>query len=199
MKPPGISAARRGPTGHPRGQALVEFAMVAGILMLVVGALVQFSLIMWTQGAVTEIARETARWAVTQYQPPCDTGASRAQIAGRATIFAQRTHLIAPQVWSTAGSSNATTASGVGVDWFPTGKEPRLAKWTTGDPPIDIYATDCPPRDGRIPWSVRVRVSHVVPIFFPAVGALIGNCPSGQAGYCVTSTTELRMEPKVPQ
>lgn len=176
---------------------MVEFALVIGLFMLVVGGLVQFSVILWTQNAVTEVARETARWAVTQPLAPCDSAASRANVSSKANEQAGRASLVGWTPWASAGSSTSGGARGVGVDWFPSGQQPA-ADWQWGSPPIALFPSDCPPADGRIPWSIRVKVSHVVPIFLPGLQALIGNC-QGSSGYCVTSSTQLRMEPKAPQ
>ncbi|HEY8773487.1 MAG TPA: TadE family protein, partial [Gaiellaceae bacterium] len=55
----------------PRGQSLVEFAIVLPVLMLIIGAIIQFGIIFWGQNTLTQIARDTGRWASTQ--PGCDT------------------------------------------------------------------------------------------------------------------------------
>jgi hypothetical protein len=44
--------------------------------------------------------------------------------------------------------------------------------------------------------TVRIRVNHVIPIFVPGLRLLLPPCPGGSAGFCYSSTTELRMEPK---
>jgi hypothetical protein len=173
-----------------RGQALVEFALVVGLFLLIIGAIVQFGLILWSQNAVTNVARDTARWAVTQSSSPCDMGANRVLVAGTADTLAQRASLIGHSAgsWGTAPSIDSMSGDGVGVDWtVPDGYLPK----------------DCPPSDNGISVFVTVRVSHPVPIFIPGV-ALLGGInativdPTCADSFCVTSTTELRMEPKHP-
>ncbi len=172
------------------GQTLVEFALVIGLFMLVVGGIVQFGLILWSQNAITEIARDTARFAVTQSVTPCES--SRPGVALTANTLASRASLVGYQSGSwTATSIAGVGARGVGADWPIPARPPDIpvAEW-----PGSIFATDCPPADNRIPWFVRVRVNHVVPIFMPGLQFIAPPCAS--PGFCITSTTELRMEPK---
>lgn len=166
-----------------RGQAMVEFGLVVGVFMLLVGGVVQFGIILWSQNAITDISRDTARWAVTQSASPCDSSSSRAAVASTANQLARRAVLVnySLGMWSSAVPISSLGDEGVGVDW-------------QGD---SIFPSDCPPSDASHIWTVRVRVNHVVPIFFPGLGIIIApSCGSG--GYCLSTTTELRMEPKKP-
>ncbi len=170
----------------PRGQAMVEFALTIGLFMLVVGGLVQFALVAWSQNTVTQVARDTARWAVTQSTSPCDSAASRSALASRANTLALGARLInySPGSWTTATSIGAVGARGVGADW------------PIPPPPPTLYAVDCPPSDSMLAWFVTVRINHVVPIFVPGLQIFAPSC--GQPGWCLSSTTQLRMEPRVP-
>lgn len=167
------------------GQALVEFALVVGLFMLVVGGIVQFGIVLWSQNAITEIARDTARWAVTQPTSPCDSAAARAAVAATANDLAQRASLVSylPNMWPSAPSIPSLGPEGVAVDW----PNPDVTRW---------YDSDCPPADNSLAWDVRVRVNHVVPIFIPLLEFIAPPC--GSPGFCLSSTTELRMEPKTP-
>ncbi len=49
-----------------RGQSLAEFALVFPVLMLIIGGTIQFGIIFWGQNTLTQIARDTGRWAATQ-------------------------------------------------------------------------------------------------------------------------------------
>src|SRR6185437_3612632 len=49
-----------------RGQSLAEFAIVFPVMFLIVAAIIQFGLIFWAQNTLTQIARDTGRWAATQ-------------------------------------------------------------------------------------------------------------------------------------
>jgi Flp pilus assembly protein TadG len=117
-----------------RGQAMVEFALVFGLFMLVVGGIIQFGIILWTQNTVNDIARDTARWAVT-YTPPvqCESTDFRMNIAQRADTMARQRLLVGypPGTWSAAPAQPLAAAGdeGVFVNWFP-------------DSGFDV---DCPP------------------------------------------------------
>jgi hypothetical protein len=170
--------------GH--GQALVEFALVAGLFVLVIGAIMQFGVILWSQNAVNQIARDTARWAVTQSATPCDSAANRAAVAATANQLAADASLVSYSagMWGPAPAISALTNEGVGVDW------------PIPPPPPDLFPSDCPPSDNATVWTVRVRVNHVVPIFIPGLQLIAPGC--GSSGFCISSSTELRMEPKDP-
>src|SRR5437870_5201246 len=60
---------------HRRGQSLVELALVLPILLVLIGAAVQYGVAFAAKTSLIQIARDTARWAATQsrYQfDPCD-------------------------------------------------------------------------------------------------------------------------------
>ena len=169
------------------GQALAEFALVGSIFFLLVTAIIQFGLLLWSANTVTQVARDTARWAVTQSTTPCDSTANRNALAAQADKFALQWKLLGYRAgtWTTAGDIASLTGNGVAADWpIP----------VTGGPPL--FASDCPPSNNTVAWSVRVRVAQTVPIFFPGLQLIAPTC--GTPGYCLTSTAEIRMEPKSP-
>jgi hypothetical protein len=170
----------------PRGQAIVEFAITVGLFLLVIGGLIQFAVILWSQNTLNQVTRDTARWAVTQSTSPCESAASRQAVASTANALAERWSLVSHSPWS-ATAVDSVGPSGVGVDW------------RTVDPPdeIPLFDGDCPPSDNRIAWVVEVRINHSVPIFVPGLQIITPSC--GASGFCITSTAELRMEPKRPQ
>lgn len=164
---------------------MVEFALAAGLFTLVIGGVIQFGAILWSQNTVNEVARDTARWAVTQSVVPCDSPGMRADVAARANMLAQQRSLLSHSPWSSATAPlTAVAPSGVG------------ATWRAVDPPVPVFPSDCPPSDNRIPWVLTVRVNHVVPLFMPGLQFIAPPC--GGAGFCISSTAELRMEPKLP-
>jgi hypothetical protein len=169
------------------GQAAVEFALASGLFLLVVGGLIQFGVILWSQNTINQVTRDTARWAVTQSSSPCNSSTMRAAVASTANALADKWSLIDHSAWPIAPGVSATPPRGVGVDWYAI------------DPPEDItiFDSDCPPSDNRVPWAVEVRVNHTVPIFIPGLQFIAPSC--GAPGFCISSTTELRMEPKRPQ
>lgn len=167
------------------GQAMVEFALVAGLFLLVIGGVVQFALILWSQNTVNQVARDTARWAVTQSTSPCDSAATRDAVGARANLLAGQWSLMSHSAWGAASSVTAVGPSGVGADWRAI------------DPPVTVFPEDCPPSDNRIPWVVTIRVNHTVPLIMPGLDFIAPSC--GAPGFCISSTAELRMEPKRPQ
>ena len=178
----------RGGFRSPGGQALVEFALAVGLFMLVVGGLIQFAMILWSQNTINQVARDTARWAVTRSAVPCDSSTSRAAVADTANTLAQQWSLVAHSTWGPASAVDALGGSGVGVDW------------AIIDPPPDVLTdpgdTDCPASDNRLVWVVSVRINHTVPIIMPGLQFIAPSC--GAPGFCISSITELRMEPKRP-
>jgi hypothetical protein len=184
MTIPRVSRSARGREGSD-AQALTEFAIVIGLFVFVVGALIQFSLILWSINTVTQVARETARWAATQSTIPCDSTPSRDQVATKADSIARSLSLLGYRqgTWTTASTIAATPDEGVGADWpIPVGG-------------TVLFATDCPPEDNQTAWFVRVRISHPIPIFMPGLQWVLPACSSG---YCLSTTAEIRMEPKAP-
>jgi Flp pilus assembly protein TadG len=123
-----------------RGQSLVEFAIAFPALMLLIGAIVQFGIIFWGQNTLTQIARDTGRWASTQNG--CDTTA--VNVLATAKSIAANSSLIGP-------SSGWTSPTNV------------VATWTTPDSP----APPCPPTLNTQTWYVNITIHHQVPIFFP--------------------------------
>jgi hypothetical protein len=182
-----IGAIRVGRRTKSRdGQALTEFALVFGLFIFVVGALIQFSLVLWSINTVTQVARDTARWAATQSVVPCDSTASRTGVASKADVLARQLSLLGYRAssWATATTVDATPEEGIGADWPIPGSTTVL------------FPSDCPPDDNQTAWFVRVRVNHVIPIFIPGLQLVLPPCASG--GFCLTSTVEIRMEPKAP-
>ena len=169
---------------EPAGQGLTEFAIVIGLFLFVVGALIQFSLVLWSINAVTQIARDTARWAATQ-SIQCDSTPNRDAVAARADSLARQLSLIGyrANTWTTASTIALMLDEGVGADW-------------PNPDPSRLFASDCPPVDNQDAWFVRVKVNHVVPIFLPALQFVLPPCSS--SGFCISSTAEIRMEPRAP-
>jgi hypothetical protein len=169
-----------------RGQALTEFALVIGLFVFVVGALIQFALVLWSMNTITQVARDTARWAATQSESPCESPANRTAVAATADGLARQLSLLGyrANLWTSATSVTSTPDEGIGADW------PIPASLTV------LFPTDCPPTDNQTPWFVRVRVNHVIPVFLPGLQWALPPC--GSSGMCLTSTAEIRMEPKAP-
>jgi len=108
--------------------------------MLLIGAIVQFGIIFWGQNTLTQIARDTGRWAATQ--SGCTT--ATVDVLGTAKSIAAASSLIGP-------SSGWTSPANV------------VATWTTTDSPAPV----CPPVNNTQTWYVNITIHHQVPVFFP--------------------------------
>ena len=86
---------RRPPNGRrSRGQSLAEFAIVFPVLMLILGGIIQFGIIFWGQNTLTQIARDTGRWAATQQactSPPVDVLGTARTIAASSSLIGNST------------------------------------------------------------------------------------------------------------
>lgn len=110
-------------------------------MFLIVAAIIQYGLVFWAQNTLTQIARDTGRWASTQQSCVAATQtplviATANQIAGSSALFGYST-----------GSWNGTNVS---VTWTP-----------------DVATTHCPPQGNQEVAYIRIQLTHRVPIFFP--------------------------------
>ena len=140
------ATSRLSDTTSPTGLDLAEFALVIPVIFLIVGAVIQFGLIFWSQQTLTQNARDTGRWAATQTS--CDGSSAQVtqtanDIAGSSTLFGYSANQ-----WANGGTSSTNK---VVVSW------PR----DSGEP--------CPPSSNQDEAWVRVQIDHQVPIFFPLV------------------------------
>lgn len=87
-----------------RGQSLVEFAIVFPVLMIIIGGIIQFGIIFWGQNTLTQIARDTGRWAASQTTCPTTTS-----VQGAADSIATNSSLIG---YPASGIGLAVTTSG---------------------------------------------------------------------------------------
>jgi TadE-like protein len=182
-----------------RGQALTEFALAFVAFFLVIGGIIQFGMILWSLNTVTQVAKDTARWAATESTSPCDTAGNRTSVAATAGRMALQLSLLGypSGTWTTASPFDAVGAEGVGADWLTW--DDGTEAWLVPQLPLYtglLFPSDCPPADSQTRWVVRVRVNHVVPIFFPGLQLLAPPCPL--QGFCIGSTAQLQMEPKSP-
>ena len=137
-----MNATRLRTSARPssRGQSLAEFAIVFPVLMLLIGGIIQFGIILWGQNTLTQIARDTGRWAATQR-----TCTNAAPIVAKANAIAQQSQLI-------GYAAGSWTSSNVVVSWQTT---------PTTDP--------CPPTSNQQTSFVTITISHTVPVFFPFI------------------------------
>lgn len=121
------------------GQSLAEFAIVFPVMFLILAAIIQLGLIFWAQNTLTQVARDTGRWASTQQE--CSTAASTAAVVGTANELAATATLFGYR-------GGWTSPTNVGVVW-------------TSD------SGTCPPVGNQEVSFVRVTLNHQVPMFFP--------------------------------
>ena len=136
-RPTPVAAGRRS-----RGQSLVEFAIAFPILMLLIGAIVQFGVIFWGQNTLTQVARDTGRWASTQNG--CTTGT--VDVLTTAKAIAGSSSLIGT-------SSTWTSPANVVATWSDASGGPA--------------PSPCPPLNNQVVVFVTITIHHRVPIFFP--------------------------------
>jgi Flp pilus assembly protein TadG len=125
---------RPGNRRRSRGQSLAEFALVFPILMLIVGGIIQFGIIFWGQNTLTQIARDTGRWAASQTTCP-----TTATVASTADSIATNSSLIGYPadgiglVVSTSGVCPPTSNQQVGyVKIVLTHQVPIFFPWIPG-------------------------------------------------------------------
>jgi Flp pilus assembly protein TadG len=99
--PVALSSRRR---ASDRGQSLAEFALVFPVLMLILGAIIQFGVIFWGQNTLTQVARDTGRWASTQTTCP-----TTATVQSTADAIASQSSLIG---YPASGIGLAVSTSG---------------------------------------------------------------------------------------
>jgi Flp pilus assembly protein TadG len=149
------------------GQSLAEFAIAFPVLFLFVAAIIQFGLIFWSQNTLTQVARDTGRWAATQQE--CSTTAATDAVVATANDLASTASLF-------GYSGGWTSPTNVNV------------VWTIVPPPVTTPPTppgECPPKGNQQVAFVRITLSYQVPIFFPFL----------PVSNTLTTSTEFRMEP----
>lgn len=125
-----------------RGQAIAEFALIFPLLFLLLAGIIQFGLVFWAQNTLTQVARDTGRWAATQVD--CNPGTGTAPIVATANGIAGQSSLL--------GYTNGAWTSPTNV----------VVTWTTA-------SGTCPPADNQEVSFVSISLTHQVPVFFPLI------------------------------
>ena len=161
------------------------------VVIAIIGAIVQFGMIFWSLNTLTQVVRDTGRWAATQQTTPCSDGASALAvqantIAGNSSLFGYTSGqftLPSGNVFSADAPVNAfTTPNAMAVAWVHDSAEsPSL----------------CPPRSNVEVWHVTIKMNQVVSTFFPGMQFLpgLGTCDSTGCHMTLSSTAQFRMEP----
>jgi hypothetical protein len=193
-----VDTARR----HGRGQSLLEFALVIPVLMVLLGGAVQYGVVFAAKNSLTQVVRDTARWASTQTLPQCTDAATGTPppLLDQADQIGQTSSLIgySAGMWN-AGNFKVypyVTPLPAGP---PFGVLPATPPNSEGVEVAWSYDSGgaCPPADNVRPAYVTIRITHSVPILLPGLQYLPGLGSCGPSGCFIRlwSTSEFRMEP----
>jgi len=185
------------------GQSLVELALVLPVLLLVLGGAVQYGVIFFARQELTQVARDTARWAATQWTDngsgsplPCENAASATppQPLTLADTNAATSGLIAYSagLWSVSNSNFTAYARGATIPANAPNSE-GVEVWWSG--------ANCPPSDNSDAQLsyVTVRLTHRAPVFLPGLWLVTGgSCDSSGCWISISATSTFRMEPPPP-
>lgn len=158
--------------GNQRGQSLAEFAIVFPVVMALIGGSIQFGILFWAQNTLTQVVRETGRWAATQ---PCT-----ADVAGQET-----------KIGSNGTNVLLGTREQISVIYWDAAKH--------ASPPATSDAlVVCPPADNSVVNYVSITVDQRVPVFIPGMEYLprLGTCDASGCFATLSSTAQYRLEPK---
>jgi Flp pilus assembly protein TadG len=169
------------------GQALVEFALIFPVLILILAAILQFGLIFSSQIGITNSVREAARFASVQ---PVVTNTGAASV-GKVVLAS----LEGGTPTDPACGSNGSLAGTVhpffcaGTDTQP-GLGPTAARVT--------YCTrqNDPPTDPNYSVFVTVSVTYNHPIILPIVGNIIDAIDGGSTpgSFQLSASEQMRVE-----
>ena len=171
------------------------------VLVAVLGGIIQFGMLFWAQNTLTQVVRDTGRWAATQQ----GCSLSSVGIAGEANLVAANSSLLgySPSTpWSAtdmttidATTTPPTLSGDTAVnDFTGTNGEGVAVAWVGPDPGTAANNTEgCPPKDNLAVYHVTIKIVHTVPVFFPGMQYLPGLGTNGQ--IVLSSTAQFRMEP----
>lgn len=156
------------------GQAMVEFALILPIALLILMGIIQFGFLFAGHIGVTNAVRETARYGSTS---PVNDTATATTDAGNICTYLKNTAMTRVPGYS---SSNVVTSGG---------------QQTTVD-----YASYADPHGGTPTYSVRltVHVEYKHPLLVPIVSAIIdGMDGTTDSHFQLGATEAMRVENQV--
>ncbi len=167
----GRASSTHASTGRPAresGQALLELALVAPILILIIAALVQFALIFESQIGINNAAREAARRGATLATPD----------VGTATINANWTLAELQAALGNTQTHNAAQNRGLEVCFY-----------TPASAPNNIDPA------GNYQVFVKVTAGYAHPVFLPLIDIILdGIDGTNDSALRVDMSTEFRVE-----
>lgn len=147
-----------------RGQALVEFALIAiPALMLILGT-AQFGFLLGTQVGITNTARDIARWAATT--PTATAGQASSNAAAAYTEM--QTRLAANVPLYSVSNLNGSSAT-----------PPSSVSYCSYTDPLGATAV-----------QVNVTIQYRHPLFFPLMSAILDGLDGTTDGALRVGTTE---------
>lgn len=178
-----------------RGQSLAEFALVAPVFFAMLAGTIQFGLLFWAQNTLTQVVRDTGRWAATQQScsaAAVNFGSEFNAIASNASLFGYTPTWPVNDVTDTANPYSSAGDSNVAG--FTTADQVAVA-WVVNDDPTN---EGCPPKDNQAFYHVSIKANLRVPTFFPGMEYLpgLGTCNSSGCHIVLSSSVQYRLEPK---
>jgi Flp pilus assembly protein TadG len=143
-------------TRATRGQSLVETALVLPIILLVVGGIIQFGILFWSQNTLTQVARDTGRWAAT------DQSCSNSAIVTQANAIASNSSLFGYTPNSNQWTSANVQVSRSGAACPPTSNTSVAWVQITLHHQVPILLPWIP-GDGNLTTSVQYRMEPISP------------------------------------
>jgi Flp pilus assembly protein TadG len=183
-----------GPRPNESGQSLAEFALVLPVLVAILGGIIQFGVIFWAQNTLTQVVRDTGRWAATQQYAcsptPATSDTAVTALVDQANVIAGNSPLIGYTTGQWTATGNTTVySSDSGVQTAANTEGIEVAWVNDSQPPSP---QGCPPKTNQAVWHVTIRINHVVPVFFPGMQYLPGFANNK---ITLSSTAQFRMEP----
>ena len=178
-------------SARTNGQSLAEFALVVPLFLALVGGIIQFGLLFWAQNTLTQVVRDTGRWAATQQATPCSSTTQRDAVNTQANAIAANSSLLGYTTNGWTGPTLDTTDAQ--VQSYATANSLAVAWVADSDP----AAKGCPPQDNKAVYHVIIKANQTIPTFFPAMQYLpgLGTCDSSGCHITLSSTAQFRMEP----
>ncbi len=161
-------------SSRTRGQSLVEFALIAPVLIVLIVGAAQVAAILYAGITVASTAHDAAK--VASEQPIQSTAFASGGAAGNGVTCA-------------VGSTNPVCRAANQSKGLLGTVTTTIAK-STGD-----TSPACPTNSNAVPDGyVTVTVSNDVPIFVPFLNNLLANTP-GAAVRTISTTVVMRVEP----
>jgi hypothetical protein len=164
-----------------RGQALVETALIAPLLIFLIGGAGQFAVLVYSQLQIDTATREGARVASTQ---PNNSGA-----------FVHASPAAAPTVCPIGGTTPDPSKPICDAVWSSVGDFPNPHQFTISVAPLSAPGSPsaCPSPSFLGDGYLSVSVSYNSAIVVPLMNTLFGT--SGGSSRTLTATEVIRVNP----